>query len=104
MRIRQKVGRNNLNGSPLSCKGPSEKETGVQSPAMTHMYWTIVCKNKDCSVRHDVEYIGNANPGQIFARGWTKPFDFQCDACGKNYNYTYGDVRLFPKAHPSESL
>jgi hypothetical protein len=63
-----------------------------------------VRKNTDCSAHHDVEYIGNADPGQIFARGWTKPFDFQCDACGKRHNNTFDDVRLFPKAHPPEIL
>ena|ERR1035438_6331994 len=56
------------------------------------------------TVLNDVEYIGNVDPVQIFARGWTKPFDFQCDACGKNYNYMFDDVRLFPKAHPPETL
>lgn len=27
---------------------------------MTHLYWTIVCKNERCGMRHEIEYIGES--------------------------------------------
>ena len=69
---------------------------------MTHLYWTIVCKNERCGMRHEIEYIGESlNLGTVHEDN-KNPRTITCEHCGETHAYPFFEWNLFVKTHPPD--
>ena len=66
---------------------------------MHHIFWSIICKTKNCQARHFVSYIGEDISGEIIT-GEAVPIRFKCLDCEKEYDYLIPDIKLFPSSGP----
>jgi len=66
---------------------------------MHHMFWSIICKTKNCQARHFVSYIGEDVSGKIVI-GEAVPIHFSCLDCEKEYDYLIPDIKLFSSSSP----
>ena len=67
----------------------------------SHVYWSFVCRNRECAHRHDYAYLGIYGRVELGDLSIPPPFRFRCPDCGCQESYTpLLDLKFHLKNHP----
>lgn len=66
---------------------------------MAHEYWKVTCKNEDCKVPFNYEYVGYLQE-PIALRRCVGSIETECPHCKQIYTYGDNEIRLLPGEAP----